>query len=163
MNLQKNINLFFYKNEELKLTSKYYRKLDRDDKIYFECTKRRYGCNGTCIYYKNDKKMILTSNCDKKVEHDIISFEQFKKDYKKNNLHDYNMKFKKYQEFFIKCLFINNDIILYVECYKKFKDQFNIYLQLNNKEISDIKYKTIGYLTLWLRLEQGPLHLNIEM
>ena len=90
--------------------------------------------------------MILTSNCDKKVEHDIISFEQFKKDYKKNNLHDYNMKFKKYQEFFIKCLFINNDIIQNVECYKKFKDQFNLDLQLNNKEISDIKYKTIGYL-----------------
>ena len=56
------------------------------------------------------------------------------------------MKFKKYQEFFIKCLFINNDIIQNVECFKIFKDQFNIDLQLNNKEISDIKYKTIGYL-----------------
>ena len=53
------------------------------------------------------------------------------------------MKFKKYQEFFIKCLFTNNDIILNVELYKKFKDQFNLDLQLNNKEISDIKYKTI--------------------
>ena len=91
MNIEININnespekckSFYYKNVELKLTSKYYRKLDRGDKIYFECTKRHYGCNGTCIYYKNNKKMILTSNCDKKVEHDIISFEQFKKDYKK--------------------------------------------------------------------------------
>ena len=29
---------------------------------------------------------------------------------------------------------------------KKFKDQFNLDLQLNNKEISDLKYKTIRYL-----------------
>jgi hypothetical protein len=49
----------------------------------------------------------MINNCNNKIEHDAIDFNKFNEDYKDNNLKRYSMEFKKYQEYYVKCLFIN--------------------------------------------------------
>ena len=87
----------------------------------------------------------MINNCNNKID-DAIDFSKFNEDYKDNNLKRYNMEFKKYREYYVKCLFINNDIIQNLDIYKKFKDVFKTQLTLTNNEIIKIKHKSIGYL-----------------
>lgn len=44
------------------------------------------------------------------VIHDAINFGQFSEDFKQGKLKEYNMSYKKYQEYYTRCLFINNEI-----------------------------------------------------
>ena len=88
----------------------------------------------------------MINNCNNKIEHDAIDFNIFNEDYKNNNLKRYNMEFKKYQEYYVRSLFINNDVIQNLDIYKKFKELFKTQLTLTNNEIIKIKHNTIGYL-----------------
>ena len=54
------------------------------------------------------------------------------------------MNYRKYQEYFVKCCFQNNEIIQNIDIFKKFKDQFKIDLGLTNLEISKLKNQIIG-------------------
>jgi len=125
---------FIYECKELNLEIKFYKKINKTNFIYYECSKRRYGCNGTYEYNKKEKKFY----------HYIIDFEDFYKHYKDCKLDKYNMTFRKYQEYYDKAIFLNNEIIQKIELYKKFKEKFKIDLNLNNNEISTIKHYTIG-------------------
>ena len=68
--------------------------------------------------------------CDNNIVHDVIPFNKFNEDYKNKNIHEYNKNYKKYQEYYIKSLFLNNDVIQNLDIHQKFKDQFKIPLQL---------------------------------
>jgi hypothetical protein len=94
----KDLKSFVYEFKDLKILTKFYRKIERKNIIYFECSKRRFGCNGKCQYDKTKEKFIMINNCNNKIEHDSIDFNKFNEDYKDNNLKRYNMEFKKYQE-----------------------------------------------------------------
>ena len=54
------------------------------------------------------------------------------------------MNYHIYQEYYIKALFINNDLIQNIEVYQKFEDKFNIKCVFNNSEIATIKYQAVG-------------------
>jgi len=49
-------------------------------------------------------------NCNNSIVHDNINFGKFNEDHKAKKLDHYNMNYKKYQEFYIKSLFLNNDV-----------------------------------------------------
>ena len=142
----KDLKSFIYEFKDLKILTKFYRKIERKNVIYYECSKRRLGCNGKCQYDKTKEKFIMINNCNNKIEHDAIDFNIFNEDYKNNNLKRYNMEFKKYQEYYVRSLFINNDVIQNLDIYKKFKELFKTQLTLTNNEIIKIKHNTIGYL-----------------
>ena len=135
---------FTFESEDLNIITKYYKKLEKQNITYFECSKRRSGCEGKIKFDKKNKKWILTNICDTKIEHDIIKFDNFFKDYKDNNLKKYNMEYRKYQEYFVKCCFKNNDIIQNIDIYKRFKEKFNLDINLTNNEISKLKNQIIG-------------------
>ena len=54
------------------------------------------------------------------------------------------MSFKKYQEFFAKVLFKENEANNFNDIIIKFKELFKKDFILTQKEINDIKYNTIG-------------------
>ena len=54
------------------------------------------------------------------------------------------MSFKKYQEYYVKKMFMKNEIKNYNGIYTKFKNQFKIEFILTQKEITDIKYMSLS-------------------
>ena len=55
---------FIHESEELKIITKYYKKIENKNYIYFECSKRRAGCPGKCKYDKNKDIWILDCECN---------------------------------------------------------------------------------------------------
>ena len=104
--------------------SKFYKKMERKNIIHYEYFKCKYGYKGKCIFDK--KKLSMIMNCDNSIEYDTINYNKFNEDYKAKNLGQYNMKYKKYQEYHLKSLFLNNDILQNIDSYKKFKDQLKL-------------------------------------
>ena len=56
------------------------------------------------------------------------------------------MSFKKYQIYYVKSLFSNNDISSTANIIMQFKNKFNIDLKLNSNDIAQIKHKIVGNL-----------------
>ena len=54
------------------------------------------------------------------------------------------MEIKKYQKYFVKACFKNNDVIQNVDILKKFKDKFNIDIGLSLNEIKELKNEILG-------------------
>ena len=54
------------------------------------------------------------------------------------------MSFKKYQEYYVKKMFMKNEIKNYNDICTKFKNQFKIEFILTQKEITDIKYMSLS-------------------
>ena len=88
-------NSFCYQNTETKIMTKYIKKIEKGNYIYFEYNKRKKGCNGKCKFKKNDKKWYLVENCDKNIIHDIYNYDKFYSDYDNKKLEYYNMSLKK--------------------------------------------------------------------
>ena len=56
----------------------------------------------------------MINECDKRIIHDIKNFDIFYDDYKNKNLNKYEMSIKKYQEYFAKIFFKENEVIIIV-------------------------------------------------
>ena len=52
--------------------------------------KKNKGCNGKIRYNKNEKKFILTQECNSNIEHDSAVFETFYCDFRNDNIKNYN-------------------------------------------------------------------------
>ena len=128
------------------MRTKYYRQLKRKNCIYFECSKRRFGCKGKLKYLINDNKWFQINECDINIEHDIITFKEFYIDYINHNLNEYNMAYRKYLRYYVKSVFTNNEISTNDNIFIKFKNKFNVKLELTNKEINEIKHSVFGEL-----------------
>ena len=121
--------------------TKYSKKIEKGNYIYYECNKRKKGCKGKCKFDKIKKKWFLVEHCSHNIIHDIYSYAKFNDDYDNKNLANYNMSIKKYQEYYTKKMFTdNNNIKTYNDIYTQFKKEFNLEFNLTQKEISDIKY-----------------------
>ena len=46
---------FNYTNNTLKITTKYYKKIQNKNWIYYDCSKRRFGCKGKIKYNLKEK------------------------------------------------------------------------------------------------------------
>jgi hypothetical protein len=68
-----------------KLVTKFHKKYEKGNFIYYECCKRRKVCIGKCKYNKKDKKWYMIKECNMKIIHDIKNFDNFYVDYKKKN------------------------------------------------------------------------------
>lgn len=86
----------------------------------------------------------MVEECNSTVIYDAINFSQFSEDFKAGKLKDYNMSYKKYQEYYTKCLFINNEIKNYNNVLYRFKNNFKGEFKLTQKEIIEIKYFVLG-------------------
>ena len=86
----------------------------------------------------------MIAECSKNIMHDIISFDIFYSEYKNKNITRYDMSFKKYQEYFTKTLFKENEANNFNDILMKFKQLFKKDFILTQKEVNDIKYNTIG-------------------
>ena len=138
------INSFTYEFKNIKIKTKFYKKLKKGNYIYFECSRRRKGCGGKCKYDINIKKWNITEECNSTIIHDVFNFEQFKEDYIIDNLNEYNMNYRKYQEYYVKCLFINFQANTYTDILLKFNNKFKCDFKLSQKDINDIKYLCLG-------------------
>ena len=127
-----------------KLVTKFQKKYEKGNYIYYECCKRRKGCLGKCKYDKKNKIWFMIAECSKNIMHDIISFDIFYSEYKNKNITRYDMSFKKYQEYFTKALFKENEANNFNDILMKFKQLFKKDFILTQKEVNDIKYNTIG-------------------
>ena len=56
------------------------------------------------------------------------------------------MSYKKYQRYYIKSLYLNNDFTDIERILNKFKNEFNTKFKLTNTEIIAIKHDTVGKL-----------------
>ena len=56
------------------------------------------------------------------------------------------MTYKKYQIFYVKSLYSNNDISNTANIIMKFKNKFNIVFKLNPNDLTQIKHKIVGNL-----------------
>ena len=154
---------FTYANKDLKIITKYYKKIIYKKFIHYECSKRRYGCVGKVKYEIKikSKKFFIINECNTDIEHDVLSFKDFNEDYLNKNLDSYNMSYKKYQRYYIKSLFHNNDFINIEKVQIKFKNDFKTTFKLKNKEIVVIKHDTIGNFNT-LSLEDLLKNINIS-
>ena len=107
-----------------KLVTKFQKKYEKGNYIYYECCKRRKGCLGKCKYDKKNKKWLMIAECSKNIMHDIKSFDIFYSEYKNKNITRYDMSFKKYQEYFTKALFKENEANNFNDILMKFKQLF---------------------------------------
>ena len=150
MNPPDNYNItdknFTYKNKNLKIITKYYKKINYKKYIHYECSKRRFGCKGKIKYDINNKKFFIINECNDAIEHDVLPFTEFNQDYLDKNLVNYNMSYKKYQRYYIKSLYLNNDFTDIERILNKFKNEFNTKFKLTNIEIIAIKHDTVGKL-----------------
>ena len=76
--------------------TKYSKKIEKGNYIYYESNKRKYGCKGKCKFDKIKNKWFLVENCSHNIIHDIYSYDKFNDDYDNKNLVNYNMSIKKY-------------------------------------------------------------------
>ena len=104
--------------------SKFYKKMERKNIIHYEFLNANMDIKVNA--YSIKKKLSIIMNCDNSTEYDTINYNKFNEDYKAKNLRQYNMNYKKYQEYHIKSLFLNNDILQNIDSYKKFKDQLKL-------------------------------------
>ena len=88
----------------------------------------------------------MMNNCNFCIKHDIISFKEFYHVYLNNNLNEYNMNHKKYKSYYIKSIYIYNEITIIDNIYIKFKNNFKIILKLNKVDTSQIKHLVLGDL-----------------
>ena len=135
---------FYYDNDKNKISTKFLKKYEKGNFIYFECNKRRAGCKGKCKFNKSTKMAYMIEECNKDIIHDNRSFEMFYDDFKKNNIKNYNMFFKKYQEYFVKVLFLENKAKNFNDIIREFSKSYKNNFILTQKEVNDIKYLTIG-------------------
>ena len=135
---------FYYDNDKNKISTKFLKKYEKGNFIYFECNKRRAGCKGKCKFNKSTKIAYMIEECNKDIIHDNRSFEMFYDDFKKNNIKNYNMFFKKYQEYFVKVLFLENKAKNFNDIIREFSKNYKNNFILTQKEVNDIKYLTIG-------------------
>ena len=56
------------------------------------------------------------------------------------------MDYQKYQRYYVKSVFTNNEISTNDNLYIKFKNKFKVNLKLTNKEITEIKHSVFGNL-----------------
>ena len=75
-----------------------------------------------------------------------MPFTEFNQDFIDKDLVNYNMSYKKYQRYYIKSLYLNNDFIDIERILNKFKNEFNTKFKLTNTEIIAIKHDTVGKL-----------------
>ena len=78
--------------------------------IYFTCSKKRNDCKGLLKYYTENNKFYLMYKCNKEIKHDTANFNQFYNDFLSDNLIKYNLKYKKFQKFYIRSLFKSNQV-----------------------------------------------------
>jgi len=89
---------------------------------------------------------LIINECNDNIEHDVLPFKDFNQDYLNKDLKNYNISYKKYQRYYIKSLFLNNDFTNIERICIKFKNEFNTNFKLNNREIIAIKLDTIEKL-----------------
>ena len=56
------------------------------------------------------------------------------------------MAYRKYLRYYVKSVFTNNEITTNDNIFIKFKNKFNVKLELTNKEINGIKHSVFGEL-----------------
>ena len=66
----------------------------------------------------------MMAECSKNIMQDIKSFDIFYSEYKNKNITSYDMSFKKYQEYFSKALFKDNEVNNFNDILMKFKQLF---------------------------------------
>ena len=66
----------------------------------------------------------MIAECSKNIMHDIKSFDIFYSEYKNKNITRYDMNYKKYQEYFTKALFKENEANNFNDILMKFKQLF---------------------------------------
>ena len=78
----------------------------------------------------------MIKECTITIFHDIKNFELFYNDYNNNkNIAKYDMSFKKYQEYFVKTLFKQNEINNFNDTVINFKQSFKKEFILTQKEV----------------------------
>ena len=96
---------FNYYFNDIEIYSKYIKKSQSKNFIYFEYSKNRNGCNDIIRYEKNTKKLIIKNECLNKIEHDTITFDKFLIVFQNDNTNFYNMKLIKIQKFYVRYLY----------------------------------------------------------
>lgn len=82
--------------------------------------------------------------CNKEIKHDASSFNEFYNEFINDNLNKYNMKYTKFQKFYIRSLFKFNQSNTNVNVKNAFKIKFKFTLDLTNEEINYEKHLAFG-------------------
>ena len=143
-NKKKFIKIDYYnKEEDIKTTYTYIS--ETKNFIFYNCNVRK-KCNGKGKINKNTKEFIITELCNKDIEHNNISYEQFVEEYEKNEGTVTNLNFskRKNQKYYVYYSIIKNNDIDNATIRKNFYDKTKISLGLNVFDISKIRNKIIG-------------------
>ena len=79
--------------------------------------------------------MILIKICNNKIDHDTITFENYYKDFLKNNIINYNIDYIKIQKFYIRALLKKNQPTDINSIKNIFRKKYKKNTKLNNLEI----------------------------
>ena len=103
------------------------------------------GCGGLAIYDIIKEEFRVYKECDFEIDHENINFDTFERLYNNNKLDKIGMNLKKYQRYFFRSIFKNNDETDKLTAIDKFKSKFgtNIKIKLNDNEINSAKNKLI--------------------
>ena len=102
------------------------------------------GCGGLAIYDNLKEEFRVYKECNFEIDHENINFEAFEREYN-NKLDKIDINLKKYQRYFFRSIFKNNDETDKLTAIDKFKSKFgtNIKIKLNDNEINSAKNKLI--------------------
>ena len=167
INIDNDKSFEYYFNDD-DLNTKFLKDKSSKNFIYFTCSKNRNGCKGLIKYNKEDKKFYLMYKCNKEIKHDTSSFNEFYNEFINDNLNKYNMKYTKFQKFYIRSLFKSNQSNTNVNVKNAFKIKFKFTLDLTNEEINYEKHLAFGtnnnlsILELCNKINDNDIKVNIH-
>ena len=159
---------FNYYFNDREIYAKYTKKSQSKNFIYFECSKKRNGCNGIIRYEKNTKKLIIKNECLNKIKHDTITFDKFLIDFQNDNTNFYNMKMIKIQKFYVRYLFKTNQSNNTETIKSIFKNKYKFPIDLSNTQINYEKHKAFGTINsldlyeLCQKISTDDLKINVK-
>lgn len=132
---------FCYKSNNI-ITKFNFKNASKNNKFYY-CYKRGKGCGGLAVYDIIREEFRVYKECNFEIDHENINYEAFERMYNNNKLDKIDLNLKKYQRYFFRAEFKNNEAIDKIVALDKFKKKFgtDIKIKLNDNEINSEKSK----------------------
>ena len=107
--------------------------------IFYKC-RERPKCPGRGKFDLKNEKYIVIKDCDFKINHEKINFQEFLRFFQNNKLKDPNFENnKKLHRFYVKAVIINKKFVDIPTLFNDFKKDTEIDLCLTRTEINNIK------------------------